>query len=194
MHRNSPGESWKPNGRKWSRKDLLQWISFFYRIHSAPSISGGNEDVSGFGCFPFDILGTQNHSMVGVGRNLHGSPSPTLLPKQGHLQQAAQDLVQVGLEYLQRRRLHSFPGQPVPGLHHLQREEVLPRVQLELPLLQFVPVAPCPVAGHYWKEFGPIHLTPTLEKARNLCKIYTKQFLNLCPAMNKSLFLAAQKK
>ena len=44
--------------------------------------------------------------------DLCGSPSPTLLPKQGHLQQAAQDLVQAGLEYLQRRRLHSLPGQP----------------------------------------------------------------------------------
>ena len=43
------------------------------------------------------------------------SPSPTLLPKQGHLQQAAQDLVQAALEYLQRRRLHNLPGQPVPA-------------------------------------------------------------------------------
>ena len=42
--------------------------------------------------------------MVGVGRDLCGSSSPTPLPKQGHLQQAAQDLVQPGLEYLQRRR------------------------------------------------------------------------------------------
>ena len=49
-----------------------------------------------------------------------------------------------GLDYLQRRRLHNLPGQPGPGLHHPQREEVLPHVQLELPLLQFVPVAPCP--------------------------------------------------
>ena len=32
-----------------------------------------------------------------VGRDLCGSSSPTPLPKQGHLQQAAQDLVQVGL-------------------------------------------------------------------------------------------------
>jgi len=40
------------------------------------------------------------------------------LPKQGHPQQAAQDRVQAGLEYLQRRRLHSLPGQPGPGLHH----------------------------------------------------------------------------
>ena len=47
---------------------------------------------------------SQNHRMVGVGRALCGSSSPTLLLKQGHLQQAAQDLVQAGLEYLQRRR------------------------------------------------------------------------------------------
>jgi len=39
------------------------------------------------------------------------------------------------------------PWEPVPVLCHPQREEVLPRVQMELPLLQFVPVAPCPVAA-----------------------------------------------
>ena len=77
---------------------------------------------------------SQNHRIVGVGRDLCGSSSPTLLPKQGHLQQAAQDLVQAGLEYLQRRRLHNLPGQPVPVLRHPQRKEVLPHVQMELPL------------------------------------------------------------
>ena len=81
---------------------------------------------------------TESHGMVGVGRDLCGSSSPTLLPKQRHLQQAAEDLVQVGLEYLQRRRLHHLPGQPVPVLHHPQREEVLPHVQTELPVLLFV--------------------------------------------------------
>jgi len=60
--------------------------------------------------------------MVGVGRDLCGSSSPAPLPKQGHLQQAAQDRIQVGLEYLQRR-LHSLTGQPGPGLCHPQREE-----------------------------------------------------------------------
>jgi len=54
---------------------------------------------------------SQNHRTVGVGRDLCGSSSPTLLPKQGHLQQAAQDCVHAGLEYLQRRRLHNFPQQ-----------------------------------------------------------------------------------
>jgi len=53
---------------------------------------------------------SQNHRMVGVGRDLCGSSSPTLLLKQGHLQQAAEDLVQVGHEYLQRRRLHHLLG------------------------------------------------------------------------------------
>jgi len=92
---------------------------------------------------------SQNHRITGIGRDLCGSSSPTLLPKQGRLQQAAQDLVQAGHEYLQRRRLHNLPGQPVPVLRHPQREEVLPHVQTELPVLQFVPIAPCPVTGHY---------------------------------------------
>ena len=83
---------------------------------------------------------SQNHRTFGVGRDLCGSSSPTFLPQQGHLQQAAQDCVRVGLEYLQRRRLHNLPGQPVPVFHHPQSEEVLPHVQTELPMLQFVPV------------------------------------------------------
>jgi len=29
-------------------------------------------------------------------------------------------------------------------------------------MLQFVPIAPCPVAGHHQKESGPIVLTSTL--------------------------------
>ena len=103
------------------------------------------------------ITESQNHRITDSqnGRGWKGplwSPSSTPLPKQGHPEQAAQDHVQAGLEYLRRRRLHSLPGQPGPGLRHPQREEVLPRVQLELPLLQFVPIAPCPVAGHHWKE------------------------------------------
>jgi len=62
--------------------------------------------------------------MVGVGRDLCRSSSPTLLPMHGHLEQAAEDRVQAGLEYLQRRRLHNLPGKPVPLLRHPQREEV----------------------------------------------------------------------
>jgi len=42
-------------------------------------------------------LNSQNHRMVGVGRDPCGSSSSTPLPKQGHLQQAAQDVAQVSL-------------------------------------------------------------------------------------------------
>jgi len=66
------------------------------------------------------VIESQNHRIIGIGRDLCGSSSPTLLMKQGHLQQDAQDLVQAGLEYLQRRRLHNLPGQPVPVLRHLR--------------------------------------------------------------------------
>jgi len=89
------------------------------------------------------------YRIIGVGRDLWGSSTPTSLPKQGDLLQAAQELFQAGFEYLQRRRLHNPSGQPLPGLHHPQREKVLPHVQMELPMLQFVPVTPCPVAGHH---------------------------------------------
>jgi len=98
---------------------------------------------------PLNRGGAQNHRMVGVGRGLWRSSSPIPLLKHGHLEQAAEDLVQVGFEYLRRRRPLNPFGQPVPVLRHPQREEVLPRVQMEILMLQFVPVAPCPVAGHH---------------------------------------------
>ena len=44
------------------------------------------------------ITESQNHSMFGVGRDLCGSSSPTLPPKQGHLQQAAQDILWISPE------------------------------------------------------------------------------------------------
>jgi len=44
--------------------------------------------------------------MLGFGRDLCRSSSPTPLPKQGHLEQVVQDLLQAGFEYLQRRRIH----------------------------------------------------------------------------------------
>jgi len=86
------------------------------------------------------VLLSQNHRMLGDGKDLCGPSSPTPLLKQGHLQQAAQDFVQADLEYLQRRRIHTLSGQPVPVLRHPQSEEVLPHVQTELPMLQFVPI------------------------------------------------------
>jgi len=90
------------------------------------------------------------------------------LPKQDHLQQAAQDLVQAGLEYLQRGKLYNLPGQPVPGLRHPQREAALPQVQTELPVPQFMPIAPCPVAGHqFLLQHQSCWATPSSSAARS---------------------------
>ena len=44
----------------------------------------------------------------------------------------------MGLEYLQRKRLHSLAGQPVPVLCHPHSKLGLPYVHIELPMFQFV--------------------------------------------------------
>jgi len=54
--------------------------------------------------------------MARIGRDFCGSSSPTPGSKQGYLEQAAQDHVHAGFEYLQRRRIHNLPGQPGPGV------------------------------------------------------------------------------
>ena len=46
------------------------------------------------------------------------------------------------------RRLHNLSGQFVPGFNHLQSKEAFPHISMELPVFQFVPVAPCPVTRH----------------------------------------------
>jgi len=66
--------------------------------------------------------------MVGVGRDPWRFPSPTPLPEQVHLQQDAQEHVQLGFDYIQNRGLHSPSGKPVPMLHHPPSKEVLPHV------------------------------------------------------------------
>jgi len=45
---------------------------------------------------------TESHRMFRIGRDLCGSSSPTTLLKQGHLQYAAQDLVQKKLNMIQQ--------------------------------------------------------------------------------------------
>ena len=60
--------------------------------------------------------------------------------KTGPLLQAAQVGIQVGLEHLQRRRIHNLPGLSVPVLCHLHCEEVPSHIGAELPMLQFMAV------------------------------------------------------
>lgn len=73
----------------------------------------------------------------------------------GSLEYIAQESVQVGFEYLQRRTLN-LSGQPVPVLSHLHRKGILPHVCLKLPMLKFLPIAHCSVATQHWKEPGTV--------------------------------------
>lgn len=100
--------------------------------------------------------------MAGVGRDLLRSSSPTSLPKQVHLKQVGEERIQTGFEDLQRRRLHNLSGKVVPGLCPPQSKEIFPHIEMDFLVFQFVPVAPCPIAGHHWKEPGPIVQTPAL--------------------------------
>jgi len=74
--------------------------------------------------------------------------------------QVAQESIQEGLEYFQRRRLHKLSGHPVPELYHSHSKEFLSIVQMELAVFQFVPTALCSVTGQHQKRPVHIHLTP----------------------------------
>jgi len=86
--------------------------------------------------------------MVGAERDLCGSSSPTPLLKQGHLQQAAQDCVQVGLEYLQKKESTKSLGNLFQGCVTLRMKKFFLSSD-RIAMLQFVPVVPCPIAGHH---------------------------------------------
>ena len=56
-----------------------------------------------------------------------------------------QDHVQTVFEYLHGWKLHNLSGQPVLVIS----QKVLPDVQREPPVFQFVPIASRPMAGHH---------------------------------------------
>lgn len=85
--------------------------------------------------------------------------------------------LQTDFEYVQRRRLHSISGQSTPVLWHHQRKEVFPHVQIAFPVFQFVLIVPCSVAGHHWKGFAPILLTPALKIFLCIDKIFSQHSL-----------------
>lgn len=60
-----------------------------------------------------------------------------------------------------RRRLHNLFGLSVLVLSHPHSTEVLPDVQREPPLFNFVPNASCPGTEHHRKEPGSILLHPS---------------------------------
>ena len=85
---------------------------------------------------PTLFIESENHSMVHVGRNLWVHLAQQLL-KQRHPEQGALAHNQESSENLQGRE-STASEQSVPVLQHLHSIEVLPGVQRESPVFQFV--------------------------------------------------------
>lgn len=83
----------------------------------------------------------QNHRTVDVGRGLLRSPSPTPLPKQAQLQQAAQDHVWLSFKCLHKRRLPNLSGQPVPIFTTLTAKKKIILHLMEAHMFQFMSIA-----------------------------------------------------
>ena len=106
--------------RSQAPPQLLRNIKLFSPLSEASFV----QSVPGGMIVP--CTGLTGQSQVAYTESQHGRgwqgplwvPQCHPLPKQGHAEQGAQDRVQAGLEYLQRRRFHNLPGQPVAGLCH----------------------------------------------------------------------------
>lgn len=64
------------------------------------------------------------------------------------------------------------PYAPLPMLHHSHSSEVLPSVQREPSVLQFVPVSSDHGTGHHWEEPGSVFSVPSSQVF-----IYSKEIL-----------------
>jgi len=74
------------------------------------------------------------------------------------LQQVVQESFQVGSGCLH----HNLSGQLVPVLRHPHSKEVLPCVNMELTMFQYLPITLCSIASHHGRESATINLPPTL--------------------------------
>lgn len=90
---------------------------------------------------------TCNHRAVQVGCDLCRTSAPAFLLKQGHTEEDSQDHLQMLYEDLWVGRLYNPFWHPVPVLQQLHSPELLPNVQMEPPLLQFVPCIVCSCIG-----------------------------------------------
>lgn len=106
-----------------------------------------------------------NQRTTGVGRFWRlFSPSPSI--KWAHIEQVAQDHIQVGFKNLQRRKFHNFNQQPFPGLASVNNFFLIVRWNF----LCFS-CAPCTVTGHQWKETDSNPSTPILKIFLGIYKI-----------------------
>lgn len=67
--------------------------------------------------------------------------------------------------------------QPVPMLCHLHSKKVLPSIQSEHPVLQFVPIISCPGNEYHWKELGSVLCASSLQVFVRIDKIPPEPFL-----------------
>ena len=79
------------------------------------------------------------------------------------LDQAAQGLIQPGLEHLQGWGIHNLPGQLVPAPHHSHSKELPPDIQPKSSLLQLKTVFPCPAIIYPFKEQTPLLFVGSLQ-------------------------------
>lgn len=92
-----------------------------------------------------------NHRMVEFRRELWRPSDLTPLLKQEHLEQAAQDHVQMAIKDLQG-------GDYITSLDNLVKCSIILTVKCflmlkrELPVFQSVPLVSCPVTEHHWNE------------------------------------------
>jgi len=95
------------------------------------------------------ITKIQNHRMAGVGRDLCGSSSPTPCQSRVTYCRLQRTASRWGLNISREGDSTASLGSLGQGSVTLRGKKFFLNVQLELPLLQFVPIAPCPVAGHH---------------------------------------------
>lgn len=69
---------------------------------------------------------SHNNRIAEVGRDLWKQSGPNHLLKQNHLQQVAQNHLQMVFKFLQGWGFHDLSGQPAPVLSHPHTEEVFP--------------------------------------------------------------------
>lgn len=126
-------------------------VSFFFLCQGKDFMNVPNKWVSNVISEPLcSGLRAGDNSVIRLlleaGRDFWRPSSPTHL-QGSSLQQVTVVDIQKGLGYLCTRRLHLVSG-PRSGLWHLHCKEVLPFVCVELPMLQILAVAPCPITGH----------------------------------------------
>jgi len=108
-----------------------------------------------------DLILSQKHKVVEVGRHLWRSSGPAPLFMQGHLELVVQDHIQLAFRYFQGGGIHNFPEQPMPVLSHPDKKSVFPDIQTESPV--FHCPLPLVLSLGITEKSGSILFAPSLQ-------------------------------